>query len=241
MITLLENSAPVLGENLGFVETKILSNFLAYKTAYPFLTFWQGKKHEKITSVICKFEDTVFLSVLDDSDYNELKDFLEVIGFSSIQAEVSVLERLGFSGYGKYVCLKLQNACDGNKKPHAVNLKRLYDIIFEAQDKNLTPPEFDGWYADLSHRIRHSTAVAVMEETSGGAIASHITPYSAVISGVRVLKESRGQGKGTLLIKKLLNLLPGKTVYTATDCKTAKFYIKCGFTPIGEIGVFTKC
>lgn len=241
MITLLDNAPDFSGKALGFIETKIFSNFVSYGTDYPFLTFWQGINQGIITSTICKFEDTVFVCANDGANFNELKDFLEVIGFCSLQAETGVLKSLGFLCFDEYICLSCDGCFSSEYKPSSLNLKSLYKVIFEDKDKNLTPPEFDGWYADLSHRIRHGTAVAVMEKELGGAIASHIAPHSAVISGVRVVNRSQGKGVGKTLIKNLLSLLQGKTVYTATDCETAKFYIKCGFNPIGKIGVFTKC
>lgn len=241
MITLLNNAPDFSGKTLGFIETKILSNFIAYGTNYPFLNFWQGVNEGIITSTICKFEDTIFVCASDGANFNELREFLEVIGFSSLQAEEGVLRSLGFANFDEYVCLSCDKAFSSEYNPPSLNLKSLYKVIFEDKDKNLTPPEFDGWYADLSHRIRHGTAVAVMEKELGGAIASHIAPHSAVISGVRVANTSQGKGVGKTLVKNLLSLLQSKTVYTATDCKTAEFYIKCGFNPIGKIGVFRKC
>ena len=241
MITLLNNVPDFSGKALGFIETKILSNFIAYGTDYPFLCFWQGKNDKKTTSILCKFEDTIFISANDNANFDELREFLEVIGFSSLQAEESVLKSLGFANFDEYICLSCDKAFASKYKPSSLNLEALYDVLFKGKDKNLAPPEFEGWYADLSHRIRHGTAVAVMEKELGGAIASHITPCSAVISGVKVANYSQGKGVGKTLIYNLLSLLSGKTVYTATDCKTADFYIKCGFNPIGKIGVFKKC
>ena len=113
MITLLNNAPNFSGKTLGFIETKILSNFIAYGTNYPFLNFWQGVNGTAVTSAICKFEDTIFVCAGYGADFDELREFLEVIGFSSLQAEESVLRSLGFANFDEYVCL----SCDKTFKP----------------------------------------------------------------------------------------------------------------------------
>lgn len=240
MISLVtDNCALVLPKEEGFIETKILSNFYSYGVSYPFCLFWQGENQGKITSLICKFENTVFLSCNGYADYEELREFLDVIGNSSVQAEKENLNRLNFKKYKKYVCLLADEKTDTTDFGlcFSPSLKKVYDILFEKREVNLKQTDFEGWYADLSHRIRRERALAVTGDDISAAVVSHISDTSAVISGVAVTESRRKSGVGTRLINGVVKKLEGKKIYTATDRNTAKFYIKCGFKEITEIGV----
>lgn len=242
MIHLLEKGREVTCPKAeGFIEAKICANYRSYGSEYPFLTFWQGKENNKITSAICRFEDTVFLSVGENADYKELREFLSVIGFSHLQAEADTLRAMGFTDFKEYVVLKNdgkgtdRNCFDITENPP---LKEVYNILFGNEEENIKPVSFDGWYADTSHRIRYGTAATLLVSGKAVAVLSHITEKSAVLSGVVTVCGERGKGLGASLLAYLKNNLAGKNILTATDENTAQFYIKNGFLAEQRIGIY---
>ena len=242
MIHLLENGKGIKCPKAeGFIEAKIYASYLSYGSGYPFLTFWQGKEGNKITSAICKFEDTIFLSVGKDADFSELSQFLSVIGFSHLQAEADTLKALGLLDFDEYVVLKSEkrNGCrtlfEINEKPP---LKEVYGILFGKKEENIALVDFEGWYADLSHRIRHGTAASFTLEGKSAAILSHITEKTAVLSGIATLPSQRRKGYASSLLGSLEDNFTDKNIFTATDEKTAEFYIKNGFSRVQSIGIY---
>lgn len=240
MISLLEKSKEIIyPKKEGYIEAKIRAVYLSYGNKYPFLSFWQGKNSGKITSIICKFEDNVFLSASNNANYDELKEFLSVIGFSSLQAEEKVLKNLKYLHFKKYSVLKNEN----NAAPIITDdiienppLKEVYSILFKEKNNNITPIPFEGWYVDISHRIRHGTAKTVICNNSA-AVISHITENSALLGGIATLSVSRNNGYASRLINYLKNEYKGKNLFAATDENTENFYIKNGFKIVEKIGI----
>lgn len=243
MIAILDTSStPQLIKNGGVIEAKIIANFLSYGVKYPFLTFWQGYNNNLPTSIICKFEDTVFLSASDSADFSELKNFLLTIGFSQLQAESEILKKLKIGYFEEFICFEYNddsvNAADEICK--VPKLEDVYKLMFSTQEKNICPVNFEGWYADLSHRIRHKTAIAHTFENKGAAVVSHITESSAIIGGIAVLPEFRRQGIASKLLNSLKAEVLGRSIFAITDDLTAQFYIENGFVPVDKIGIFLE-
>lgn len=122
--------------------------------------------------------------------------------------------------------------------PQNVSLREIYaflDTIFD----DLTP--FDGWYVDVSHRVRHGCChIAIERDTheSNGLIGSAMTiaetDAAALIGGVATLPKYRGRGIATRCVSELLTLLPQKTVFIApSNENSARVYAKLGFIPSG--------
>ncbi len=235
MIEILSGSLPpYLGFN-PFIYTKISASLKAYGDNFPFLTFWVQSSNKSPTALICKQDDTVFVTATLEADFEELLEFLSVIGYSSLQTERDTASRLGLKGE-VYALLEFTNpnpCYTPNFKEASV--KKVYEILFSSQNKDITTTEFEGFYADLSHRIRHGTALAEITENASAAVASHIYKGSAVISGVATLKEKRGQELARITLTRLIKHLP-QNIYTASK-DAAQFYLKLGFKTIGEITV----
>ena len=114
----------------------------------------------------------------------------------------------------------------------------MYILFFEPSEI-LSKPDFDGWYADMSHRIRHKIALA-LENQKGALVFSHITDTSAIISGIAVLPSERKNGVGTKLLSKGINSVSGRKVFACTDSATTDFYLKNGFIQTEMLGIYTS-
>ncbi len=244
MIYLLDQNAPLIFPKNSdpFIKTKILANDLSYGRGFSFQTIWRQEIEQTVTAVLLKFENTFFITASSKADFLEIKEFIFTVGFFSLQTKSTTLKKLGLREHERYICLskkadntEFQTLEDGTQ----LNLKRAYEILFEKENENIKRPVFEGWYADLSHRIRHGTALFEMEGQSA-CVVSHLTKSSAVISGVATRENARGKGLGSKILNKTLKQLSDKRVYVATSNKTADFYLKNGFKKTENISIYKE-
>ena len=240
MIKLVDTSLPDTHFAEDFVGAKIYANYLAYGTGFSFSTFWVQCCKDTVTAVINKFENTIFIAADSTADITELKDFCEIIGFYFIQADAELLFKMGYENISEYAVLNYENEITPKTetKIPMPNLKTVYDILFFEDISTLIKPSWEGWYADLSHRIRHGAAVAFCDENAA-LVFSHITDNSAIISGVSVLPKSRKNGIGSKLLSRSIASVSRRNVFACADFKTASFYIKNGFTITKKLGIHT--
>lgn len=235
---------PALPFLTGFAGIKIRAGLAAYGAEYPFLSFWVQQLDEAapVTAVLCRQENNLFLAADSAADVDELREFCLAVGFSSLQGDLGLIEAMGFSGR-QYTLLSVfaehtdstARVCDADQEPPPLN--KVYRILYAQRNPSIEPVAADGWYADLSHRIRHGTAKATQLEQAAAAVASHIVPGFAVISGVAVLPSRRGEGLGVRVVRELLGRLDGRTVFVACEEGLVSFYEKLGFCPCGALGI----
>lgn len=108
-------------------------------------------------------------------------------------------------------------------------------------------PLFDGWYVDVSHRLRHGfcriAAVAEGEEAVAVAMTTAECGEAAVIGGVATLPEKRGRGYASACVSALTAALQaeGKEVFLSPKNEGARrLYEKLGFESAGGWGSLTR-
>lgn len=78
--------------------TKIAGYFKTYSDGFPGVRFWiQENGGNAVTAAVCRAYDSVVLSAAPEADFEELLQFLRMIGFSTLSCEESVCKRLGLS------------------------------------------------------------------------------------------------------------------------------------------------
>ena len=237
MIKLIENSRlPSVNFTDGFSVTKIKANLLAYGCNYSFLNVWcQQTEKGEITALLQKLENNISIIATKGADFNEIKDFVFVVGFSSIQAQPIILTELGLK-FKEYQVLEFKGRDQGTLPPYP-NIKDVFSLLYAEKNQNIKPTDFEGFYVDLSHKIRKGFAAAITT-SNAVCVASHIVNTSAVISGVAVQNSARGSGEGSNILKQMLNALGKRTVYVAAEETVVPFYIKNGFLKSHKIAIY---
>ena len=189
---------------------------------------WVQKQNNNITSVISKYGGRLYITA-NSADLEEIKEFINVMGFSEVFTEKETAESLGFNKFDEFAVLKksVKGQADFCDIP---SLKKLYAALKEGEDGDIFLPEFEFFAADISHRLRHGGAVAVLKDF--GAALAFKSDFGGIINGISVNKENRGQGFGGKLLKNIYEYLNGD-IFVCTNEKTAEFYIKNGFEPYG--------
>ena len=204
----------------GVEAQKIRSLLLAYGTEYDFCRFYSAENafaaQLNADFIICDYGET---------DIDELSEFLGLSGFESVfcsdKLGCALAKKLGF-------------------EPQKVNLMRFEGEFNEIKPELLSPSEaysviktgfdfdFEPWYLDMSHRVRHG--ISRFYGLFGSALAvQYAINGEALISQVATLPENRGKGFASRLLSAVCGELRGFSVYVLCENELLEFYRKNGF------------
>ena len=211
----------------GYIEGAVIFTRLkAYGANSNDALFWLSRDDEGRINAVCSMTDGIFTYCADNSaDKDEILMFAEIMGAKEITEK------------GKYILKFTKTEKIGNTQDiTGENLKSVFNVIFE--DEKNPQMFFSQWYADASHKIRHSLihgkGVFKDDRCVCVALTSGESDKMAVISSVATLKEYRKQGYGENAVISLAKSL-NKEIYLMTnDPHTAEWYKKMGFLLINE-------
>lgn len=117
----------------------------------------------------------------------------------------------------------------------------LYEVLAACEGEGFPVPEFEPFYLDTSHRLRHGTAKAVVLHKNGQpaacALALAVTQNAALLTAVAVLPDFRRKGLGKQAVEALCRKLPGRRVFLfRSETENKEFYEPLGFSLWGEWG-----
>lgn len=209
----------------GIEAQKIRSLLLAYGTNYDFCRFYLSED-----AAFCELNGGfVLCDVRKSGEYNieELSGFFAMRGFSEIFCPLS---------FGEPLSKRLD--CEINR----VNLMRFCGDFSEKTEIDTSPPldeifhilntafdiDYEQWYVDMSHRIRHNISRA--RKLDGSALViQHDLNGEVLLSQIATVPERRGTGGASRLIKAVCAELSGSAVYALCEDKLLPFYVKTGF------------
>lgn len=223
MITIFEETYLDYIPKVSFMHTACLIS--AFGGSALATDMWVQRVCGRTSAVISKHGGRLYITA-ENADFKEIKEFIRVIGFSEIFCEKDTAVALGFENFEDFTVLKkrVKKQEDFSLIPP---LKSLYSALEEGADGDISLPDFESFSLDISHRLRHSGAVAIAEEF--GAALAFKSEFGGIINGIAVNKENRKQGNGSRLLKKICGYLEGEVFALATE-KATEFYIKNGFT-----------
>ena len=166
---------------------------------------------------------------------DELAEFLGVIGCESLLTEESAAKALGLKVTKEYNFLYRRS--NGIFKKTEVSLKGLFSGLSSGLDGDIALPSFETFAPDISHRLRHGGAVAVINDFGAGL--AFLGDGCAIISGIAVMAEHREKGYGSAILNELSGHINGDLFVLANE-QNIPFYIKNGFKACGTavIGEF---
>ena len=115
---------------------------------------------------------------------------------------------------------------------------KMYDIVRAAFGVS----EFDLWYADMSHRIRHGVSRAFMCDNVSCACIDFVYGGYGYISQVAVSPEHRGNGYG----RKITHMVSGELAGMGAVSRlwayddVYDFYRRLGFEPVGYDNIYKR-
>jgi len=226
---------------------RVLSNIHAYQGYFDFFKAWVQLSGENITAVFCLYDGIVTLYADACADYEEIAAFIRMLGDIKIYCNGENFDALGLSvlrdGYimrhFDQGLLKSADLC--GSVDFSCPYKEVYDILSVNSGSAVYSPEYDVWYADINHKIRHDISkMAVMYKdncaVSCGLILANERDF-ALLGGIATPSEYRGNGYGGLIVSALVRdaLKNKKVPYLFRDTgKNMEFYNHLGFEDVGK-------
>ena len=191
--------------------------------------------------MFCLVDGVMLLSgtVLDGGP---VRLFLRAVGAQGILCAVRNAEELGLPASQTGDVLKhfLLPGSDTPPPPMPISIRDIYALL----EKTGMVDEFEPFYLDLSHKLRHGEALALTVEGVEGvaacAVVSSISKTGAILSALAVEEDCRRQGLGSGLVREMESYFPGKNLYVFREKnKHREFYKKLGYVKI-DTWVYAK-
>lgn len=226
------------------IGTRVGAYLKAYRTNMDFAMFWEQINDGKITSAVSRIDGDMTVCVSENTDYDELSEFVHIIGFNTLFSQAEFFRKINldcvqgdilkFNGKNKF-----DDSVGFNIEPAA-----LYDLVCRANSTEVRKEEYLPWLSDFTFRQRRNMLRAVGIYDSGElvscAMTSAETSISAVISGVATDENFRCRGlaeKCVLALADSLIKLKKENIFVMTENgELTKYYKHLGFDKIGEWG-----
>lgn len=197
MIKLTEHMQSLLPFHKTVFGCRILATAQAYGLSEPFARFWM---QDEDRAAICMLDDTVILDVGAHADYDELKEFIRMTGAQRLLCDAESAQKLGHPVVRRGKVMVYQGNSPSRLGDFERNpgIRELYALISECATETFEPPEFESFYMDLSHRIRHDAAAAVGMRFQGELVSCAIcSAKNAGCGGAfRRMRSSRAPAQG---------------------------------------------
>lgn len=212
--------------------TRIMSLAKAYGFNYDFATFYRQINKNKITAIISKLDNDFTICIDADADIDELEEFCEIIGFNSLLTDESFISN---RPYTQGAVMQSVKKIELHKS--YVNIDRYPKLMELYNFLDYDSVDFEAWYVDVSHRIRHGCAKAFSlnsdNQIVSSAMLSSIYENTAILSAVQTNPQYRGLGFASTLVSEIICDFNGKVYLMRDENKNEQFYKALGFENCG--------
>lgn len=225
-------------EKKDIFSVKIFALLEAYGTKYPFIRFYAQKNNGIVTAVICILDNDITLSLINEiADIDELREFVSVMGFSTLLCDDSFeIDNSFDSGVIMSSDRKIELPCRYTVVDEYPYLFDLFNFVDYAD------VDFESWYVDISHRIRHGCAKAVTLNINGqiisSAIFSAVYKNDALLTAVQTKPEFRKSGYASALVSAMCCDVTGTVYLMREDNKNEGFYKRLFFENTGRWRIY---
>ena len=229
----------LLGKEKDVLSLKIGGNLKAYQ-GYDFCSFYAGKD-----VFIGRYYDDLVVRTkggLSDEEMEELSLFLKMCGFKQAICSLETGKRLELMGWDN--CFESMqfgfstNLIPENEKyPDFSELEENppLDSVFEILKEGFPDLNYESWYTDINHKIRHDVSKVYVYKGATATVMSDMND-SVFIALLASKKEARGTGAAKNLLRGLGAHFEKQGKETSVLCKEEliPFYKKAGFYECGK-------
>lgn len=167
------------------------------------------------------------------ADFEETRAFLSAVGVNEVVCSAENAEKLGLNITESGVVLQKEQHNEIVLPPEEISPREIYTVL----KANNMAGEFEPFYLDLSHRMRHGTVrcAGITQDGKTVAVAAAVLgEHASLISAVAVLPELHRRGHGREVVNLIEHMLPSGTVYVLREKdKNEAFYSTLGYMPCG--------
>lgn len=225
---------------------KIEGLWRAYGLDLPFARFWiQESMDGKVTAALSFLDGAVVLDWRPVADTEELTMFLSALACNALLCAEQASQALYGKADRKGAILVRQKSADlsqegtsGNGSfSETVSIRDVFQLLCDCGE--LKAEQFEPFYLDVSHRVRHNAAIAGGMNRENRLVAcalvASITKNMAVLSAVAVHPDVRRQKIGDRLLRHILSILSPRQVFVLCGTEQAKrFYHSLSFSEYGQ-------
>ena len=209
---------------------RINAYYRAYGTGYDFCTFYEGEN-----TLALYYGGELYVHCNENTDTESLLAFSDMLGARAVMSDIKLSEK----SEELYIMTsdKIPTA-HGNihlKAEFTENYRTIFKIL--KSGFSLDDSQFDDWYADTCHRVRHGISRLIVmyygSEPAATATVLFDDDKSCFLSHIAVRRDMQKNGIGTALLSCTANLLDNRKITLACKKSVQQFYINCGFTATG--------
>ncbi|MCH5195186.1 MAG: hypothetical protein J1F28_00645 [Oscillospiraceae bacterium] len=211
---------------IGIEAQKIRALLQAYGTGYDFCRFYSAED-----LIIARFYDEFVICTFGNGDFEELCEFLSFSGFSKLfcseESGKLLSEKLRLNRESLNIMRFSGNLCEAPEKVSELSLSEAYSIL-----KTSFEIDYEPWYLDMSHRVRHG--ISRFYGFNGSVLCvQHNLCGQALLSQIATFPEMRNRGNASSLITTVCRMLSPSDVFLLCEDKLLDFYRKVGFEQCG--------
>lgn len=204
----------------------------AYGTGYDFCTFYEGDTDDNMLALY--YGGELYVHCNENGDLQSIITFSEMLGAKAVMSDIKLSEEsetLYIMASGK-----MPAVCNNRLK---AEFTEDYRTVFEILKSgfSLSDYQFDEWYADTCHRVRHGISRLIVmyygSEPAATATVLFDDDKSCFLSHIAVRRDMQKNGIGTALLSCTANLLDNRKITLICKENVLRFYINCGFTVAG--------
>lgn len=171
-----------------------------------------------------------------EADFEELSQFLKVLGFSSIRGEISVINALGFEiSDGSYIVRKHKyDACRPENFVDSFDNHKIYELL---KFVGFAGEDYGAFAADVYARLNKGTAsfggIAENGELMSCCFKLFIGSESILLGAVATAETARGRGLASSLVPYMAQGNKPSFLLCRVD-SLVEFYKNCGFEECGR-------
>lgn len=211
----------------------------AYGTGYDFCTFYEGDTDDNMLALY--YGGELYVHCNENGDSQSIITFSEMLGAKAVMSDIKLSEEsetlyIMTSGQMPAVC----------KNRLKAEFTEDYRTVFEILKSgfSLSDYQFDEWYADTCHRVRHGISRLIVmyygSEPAATATVLFDDDKSCFLSHIAVRRDMQKNGIGTALLSCTANLLDNRKITLICKKNVQQFYINCGFTATGTAYEITR-
>lgn len=236
----------------SILGTRIACYALSYGFDRDFLMLWGSEADNKFNCIIAKFDGNMTILSDETADFEEIREFIEVIGADTIATDKETADKLKFTEYelktgffyDEYAVLY-----KSEETAYIDDLKKVYELISDEITGSFpkTRHAYLSFLSDFTYRQRRGYATVKCIRDNGRIVACGLTASQSetdvVLSGIACDRAYRNSGYGKRIVLSLAQEFKstGRNVFViALNSSAEGFYKHVGFKECAEIAFIKK-
>lgn len=192
-----------------------------------------------LSAVLSKYGADFTVFALPSADRTEIENYIKMSGYGSVHGNITL-----FYEDTEGTVMKLTDRIKlFSDKPTVTDItlsypdiKEIYRLMKECEDESFIVPRYEDIVVELSHRLRHGTALCCRADTDGKtvsfAMTAALSETAAVIGSVCTAPSYRRKGLAKGCICEIVRRLDGREIFIICAKKNIGYYQGIGFDKV---------